>query len=94
MPTRPRQPNAGRSSHQRGYGQTHRTATALAIHREPWCHTLNGCPHPDAGTPANPLTGGHPHTLAQLAYDTEAWTAQQLQAQCARCNSARLPLTG
>lgn len=92
MPTRPRRPRP--SAARRGYHHQHRAATAAAIRAEPWCHTTGGCPEPDAGTDANPLTGGHPLTLAQLDGDRSAFDAQQRVPQCHRCNSARRPLDG
>lgn len=82
----PRRPSA----HARGYDADHRAATAAAIAAEPWCHTPGGCPFPDAGTSANPLTGGHPHPLAHYDGDTAAWAAQPRIPQCHRCNSGRL----
>lgn len=80
------------SAHQRGYGADHQAATAQAIAAEPWCHTTGGCPWPDAGTPANPLTGGHPHPLATYGGDIERWNAQRRIPQCHRCNSGHAPL--
>jgi hypothetical protein len=75
-----------------GYDQDHRARTAAAIRAEPWCHTRGGCPYPDAGADANPLTGGHPRTLVELGGDTTAWAAQPRIPQCLRCNSSRRPL--
>lgn len=80
------------SAHARGYGRHHQAATAAAIEAEPWCHTLGGCPHPDAGTHRNPLTGGHPRTLEQCGGDRQAWNAQPRIPQCSRCNSGHAPL--
>lgn len=77
------------SSTARGYGQAHRRATKAAIEAEPWCHTPGGCPHPDAGTPANPLTGGHPYPLSAYDGNRAAWAAQPRVPQCRRCNSGK-----
>jgi hypothetical protein len=76
----------------RGYGRAHQRAAATAIEAEPWCHTLGGCPYPDAGTSANPLTGGHPRMRSDFGGDHAAWAAQSLIPQCARCNSGHAPL--
>jgi hypothetical protein len=76
----------------RGYGRDHRARTADAIRHEPWCHTTGGCPWPDSGTDTNPLTGGHPRTLAELGGNRAAWDAQPRIPQCSRCNSGHAPL--
>ena len=75
----------------RGYGHQHRQRTRAAIEAAPWCHTHGGCPHPDAGTPTNPLTGGHPYTKDQCDTHTE-WANQPIVPQCARCNYGHKPL--
>jgi len=77
------------SAHARGYNTRHRQATQQAIDAEPWCHTPNGCPYPDAGSPSNPLTGGHPRPLSAYGGDREAWEAQPRIPQCHRCNSGK-----
>lgn len=77
------------SSAARGYGSDHRARSAEAIAGEPWCHTPGGCPYADAGTPANPLTGGHPLPLDHFAGDQLAWAAQPRMPQCRRCNSGK-----
>lgn len=76
----------------RGYGATHRKATAAAVAAEPWCHTAGGCPWPDSATATNPLTGGHPLTIDDLHGDRQAWATQQVVPQCHRCNSGHYPL--
>jgi len=50
--------------HQRNQSRPHYQGDWPAIARaakqaEPWCHRPGGCPHPDAGTPTNPLQAGH-----------------------------------
>lgn len=72
-----------------GYTRDHQQRSAEAIEAEPWCHTPGGCPFGDAGTPANPLTGGHPHPLSAFDGDREAWMAQPRIPQCRRCNSGK-----
>lgn len=62
------------------YNRQHAKRAKAAIAAEPWCHADGGCPHPDAGTPANPLTGDH-------ADPQEPMSA--LRPLCRRCNSAR-----
>jgi hypothetical protein len=88
MPYRPT--SRPSSSTGQGYDTQHRRLTAAAIAAEPWCHTPGGCPYPDANTPANPLVGGHPKTLAQFGGNRQAWAAQPRIPQCHRCNSGRL----
>lgn len=80
------------SASARGYGRAHRQATATAMTAEPWCHTAGGCPYPDTGTPTNPLTGGHPYTLADCGGDMTVWSAQVRVPQCQRCNSGKASL--
>lgn len=75
-----------------GYGPQHRARTAAAVRAEPWCHTSGGCPFPDSGSLANPLTGGHPLPLTAFAGDRDAWHAQARLAQCLKCNSSRRSL--
>lgn len=81
------------SAHARGYGRAHQRRTADAIAAEPWCHTAGGCPFPDGGTSTNPLTGGHPLTLAECDEDWDRWTAQAIIPQCHRCNSGHHPVS-
>lgn len=80
-----------RSSTARGYGAQHRRLTADAIKSEPWCHSLD-CPYPDAGTQANPLTGGHRYSLAELNGNQAEWDAQPRIPQCKRCNVGKREL--
>lgn len=77
------------SAHARGYDRQHQVATAQAIAAEPWCHRAGGCPYDDAGTPANPLTGDHPLTLAQCGGDKARWEAQERVPLCRRCNTSK-----
>jgi hypothetical protein len=79
-------------AHRSTYGRRHRASTAAAVLAEPWCHTSGGCPFTDAGTARNPLTGGHPLTLAEMGGDRAAWQAQPRVPQCHRCNVSRRPL--
>jgi hypothetical protein len=84
LPYRPRPSRRSlRGAHARGYTREHQRLTAEAIQREPWCHNPD-CPHDDAGTPANPLQGHHPHSLGQGgAYDQPVRIPM-----CRRCNIA------
>ena len=72
------------SPSRRGYGPDWQRRSRAAIQAEPWCHNPNGCPHRDAGTPANPLTGDHPIPLA-----AGGSTTQDPVPLCRRCNSAK-----
>ena len=87
MPTRPSRRPGG--AHAQGYDRQHQALTAAAIAREPWCHRSGGCPYDDAGTPANPLTGDHPLTLAQCGGDVQRWKAQPRIPMCRRCNTSK-----
>ena len=61
------------------YNRQHSKRAKAAIAAEPWCHS-DPCPYPDAGTPANPLTGDH----------SEPDDPQSpLVPRCRACNSAR-----
>jgi 5-methylcytosine-specific restriction endonuclease McrA len=70
------------SSYARGYDATYRRERARVIAAEPWCHA-NPCPYPDAGTPANPLTGEHQVPLSRGGYGSP------LTVLCRSCNSSR-----
>jgi hypothetical protein len=59
-------------------------AVAQAVADEPWCHRVGGCPYPDAGTPANPLTGDH-----AVALRAGGDPRQAPIVLCRRCNSAK-----
>ena len=71
-------------------GAAYQRARRDAIAAEPWCHRAEldfgmgkqACPHPDAGTPANPLTGDHvvPRRLGG---------SDELVVLCLRCNAER-----
>jgi len=65
---------------QRGYGATHDKRRTQAITAEPWCHNPT-CHHPDADTPANPLS------LEHLDPNDRDGPVTVL---CHRCNSARI----
>jgi 5-methylcytosine-specific restriction endonuclease McrA len=54
-----------------------------AIRAQPWCHNPEGCPYPDAGTPANPLTADHTIPLAA------GGAHSRLEPWCKRCNSGK-----
>ena len=66
-----------------GFAERHRSA----VEAEPWCHNPT-CPHPDAGTDANPLTADHSHPASR------GGQAGPLVPLCKRCNSAKGNRTG
>lgn len=61
------------------YNRQHARRAKAAIAAEPWCHNPD-CPHPDAGTASNPLTGDH---------SDPSDPRSALRPWCRRCNSAR-----
>lgn len=72
-----------RSPRLRGYDAAYRRERDRVIAAEPWCHTQPGCPYPDAGSRANPLTGGHTVPLSRNGYGSP------LVPLCRSCNSAQ-----
>lgn len=62
------------------YNRQHAKRARAAIAAEPWCHTPGGCPHPDAGTPANPLQGDHSDPRDPMS---------PIRPLCRRCNVTR-----
>lgn len=82
MPWRPARHRG--STHQRGLGQHWRRIRNHAVILEPWCHNSH-CPHHDAGTPANPLTGEHRIPRR----DGGELSARNTTVLCLRCNSAQ-----
>lgn len=71
---------AGRNASRPHYGGAWQRISKRAIAAEPWCHTTPTCPHPDAGTPANPLTCDHIKARSLSAGVT---------VLCRRCNSSK-----
>lgn len=78
-------PDGRRRSGWQVYNAAWRELVAAAITTEPWCHNPDGCPHPDAATPANPLTGDHVTPRAAGGTDDIA----NIRIVCRRCNSSK-----
>ena len=69
------------------YGSGWAARHKAAVQAEPWCHSTP-CPHPDAGTDANPLTADHTNPASL------GGAAGRLVVLCRRCNSAKGNRTG
>ena len=67
----------------RAYHGSYPSRRAAAIRAEPWCHRPGGCPHPDAGTRANPLTADHTTPVVR------GGASSSLLVVCLRCNHSR-----
>jgi hypothetical protein len=65
---------------------------AKAIEAEPWCHHPGGCCYPDAGTPANPLSGEHLDPVRHAG--TALPSLDDITVLCRRHNSAWRARTG
>lgn len=84
MPYRPKPARRSiRGAQARGYTRQWQERVRQVIAAEPWCHTED-CPYPDCTTPANPLVGDHPTSMA-AGGSTEQWPVPR----CRRSNSAK-----